>query len=341
MPGNLRLVVVTGPDPGLEILLEPLPGLRLAIGRSPDCTVTIDHETLSRRHFEIFWDGEQFRLADLGSSNGTLLNGEPVAEAALSGGEQIQAGDIAFRIDPADAPAPALVPFEQRRVPPPPEPPVMAPILSREKTESPVAPEIFRAPGPADPIAILGAVETVFPAEMSAAPDAESLVARLIGAVGNGDGLPTYAIVNAAENFELAVTARLMGHNVYTLLAGGAADIAVAAPTLVAIGQVTGYLDLWVEHIGSNGGLLIQSDAGPGAVHHHLRDLCIVVDQQNQEFILNYHDPRVFRTEVPTYGGEALQALFGPVRRWFCENADADGFVMYELAGGQLHTADI
>ena len=80
MPGNLRLVVVTGPDIGLEILLEPLPGLRLAIGRSPECTVTIDHETLSRRHFEIFWDGEQFRLADLGSSNGTLLNGEPFLE---------------------------------------------------------------------------------------------------------------------------------------------------------------------------------------------------------------------------------------------------------------------
>lgn len=341
MPGNLRLVVVSGPDPGLEILLEPLPGLRLAFGRSPDCTVTIDDQTLSRRHFEIFWDGEQFRLADLGSSNGTFLNGEPVVEAALSGGEQIQAGDIGFRIDPADAPAAAPVPFEQRRVPPPPGPPVMAPFLSREKSESPVAPEIFRAPAPADPIAVMGDVETVFAAEMSETPDAESLIARLIGAVGNGNGLPTYAVVNAAEDFELAVTARLMGHDVYTLLAGGAADLAVAAPNLVAIGQVTGYLKLWVEHIGGNGGLLIQSDAGAGAVHHHLRDLCIVTDQQNQQYILNYHDPRVFRSVVPTYGGEELQALFGPIRRWYCENADADGFTVYELAGGQLHTAEI
>ena len=199
----------------------------------------------------------------------------------------------------------------------------MAPILSREKTESPVAPEIFRTPGPADPIAVLGAVETVFPAEMSEAPDAESLIARLIGAVGNGDGLPTYAVVNAAENFELAVTARLMGHDVYTLLAGDIADLAVAAPNLVAIGQVTGYLERWVEHIGSNGGLLIQSDAGAGAVHHHLRDLCIVADQQNQEFILNYHDPRVFRTVVPTYGGEELyqRALI----RTHCPFALSDG----------------
>jgi hypothetical protein len=47
------------------------------IGRRADCAVVLPSHTVSRRHAQIWRDGEDYFLADLGSTNGTLLNGEP------------------------------------------------------------------------------------------------------------------------------------------------------------------------------------------------------------------------------------------------------------------------
>lgn len=51
------------------------------IGRRADCTVVLPSNTVSRRHAQIWRDGEDFYLSDLGSTNGTLLNGEPAIGA--------------------------------------------------------------------------------------------------------------------------------------------------------------------------------------------------------------------------------------------------------------------
>ena len=59
--------------------LEPLPlprGNRVfVIGRSPECDLTIADETVSWRHAELRWLGSEWVLADLGSTNGTHVNG--------------------------------------------------------------------------------------------------------------------------------------------------------------------------------------------------------------------------------------------------------------------------
>ncbi|UCH33009.1 MAG: FHA domain-containing protein [Armatimonadota bacterium] len=51
------------------------------IGRRADCTVVLPSNTVSRRHARIWRDGDDYLLADLGSTNGTLLNGEPAIGA--------------------------------------------------------------------------------------------------------------------------------------------------------------------------------------------------------------------------------------------------------------------
>jgi hypothetical protein len=48
------------------------------IGRHPDCAITLPSSTLSRHHAQIRRQGSQFFLSDLNSTNGTLLNREPV-----------------------------------------------------------------------------------------------------------------------------------------------------------------------------------------------------------------------------------------------------------------------
>lgn len=48
------------------------------IGRSAENAVVLDGDGVSRRHARLKWDGREFRLEDLGSKNGTLVNGQPV-----------------------------------------------------------------------------------------------------------------------------------------------------------------------------------------------------------------------------------------------------------------------
>ncbi len=60
------------------------------VGRSADCDITIDSELLSRRHAEISIDNDELRITDLGSSNGTFLNGEKIQEARARAGDELR-----------------------------------------------------------------------------------------------------------------------------------------------------------------------------------------------------------------------------------------------------------
>lgn len=64
------------------------------IGRSEDCDLSIDSNRISRRHVEILKDDDGYRLRDLGSTNGTLLNGKPIEEARLCDGDLVVVADL-------------------------------------------------------------------------------------------------------------------------------------------------------------------------------------------------------------------------------------------------------
>jgi pSer/pThr/pTyr-binding forkhead associated (FHA) protein len=94
-----KVVVINGP-PGFAGKVQPLAtGKPTVVGRDPTAEVSIPSERISRRHcqFEPTEDGV-FVLADLGSSNGTLVNQERLAgRKVLLGGEYIQVGDVLLR----------------------------------------------------------------------------------------------------------------------------------------------------------------------------------------------------------------------------------------------------
>lgn len=85
-----QLVVTRGPTAGSRYaLVEAL----TAIGRHPDSGIFLDDVTVSRRHAEIRRSSEgQYVLTDVGSLNGTYLDGERVEEALLREGAQVQVG---------------------------------------------------------------------------------------------------------------------------------------------------------------------------------------------------------------------------------------------------------
>jgi hypothetical protein len=64
----------------------------LTIGRLPECTITLGDPNVSRRHAEVRPSGAGYRLIDLGSTNGTLVNGQRVHEHQLRDGDVITCG---------------------------------------------------------------------------------------------------------------------------------------------------------------------------------------------------------------------------------------------------------
>lgn len=56
---------------------------RTIVGRGSDCDITIDDASASRKHVEIVWDGERAQVTDLGSTNGTQLNGKKLGKSLL------------------------------------------------------------------------------------------------------------------------------------------------------------------------------------------------------------------------------------------------------------------
>jgi S1-C subfamily serine protease len=69
---------------------------RLRIGREPDSDVVLQTPLGSRNHALLVSSGKNHILTDLGSSNGTFVNGDRISEASLSEGDQIHFGDEAW-----------------------------------------------------------------------------------------------------------------------------------------------------------------------------------------------------------------------------------------------------
>ncbi len=68
-------------------------GARVAIGRGKDCELVLINDSASRRHAEVYADGAEFCVRDLGSKNGTYVNGQPVTRPhALRPGDRIGIG---------------------------------------------------------------------------------------------------------------------------------------------------------------------------------------------------------------------------------------------------------
>jgi EAL domain-containing protein (putative c-di-GMP-specific phosphodiesterase class I) len=77
-----------------RIKLDPLP---FRIGRDPASHFVVPFGRVSKHHAEISWSADSFRIHDLGSTNGTFLNGSPVTDAPLKSGDILHFAHKEFR----------------------------------------------------------------------------------------------------------------------------------------------------------------------------------------------------------------------------------------------------
>ena len=86
------------PAPRPPSLLEAARGGELVLGRHPACALVLDDETVSRRHALLFRREAGWFLRDLGSSNGTWVNGRRVVDAEVRPGDEVRLGDARVRL---------------------------------------------------------------------------------------------------------------------------------------------------------------------------------------------------------------------------------------------------
>ncbi len=86
-----------------ERVFQLVPGVN-TIGRSEDNDVAVPHQSLSREHARILLDGDQAILEDLGSKNGTYLDGARVGRCGLGCDHVVRCGDVTFRYVTQGAP---------------------------------------------------------------------------------------------------------------------------------------------------------------------------------------------------------------------------------------------
>lgn len=147
---NYQLVVQTGPEPGR---VYPLQAAKITIGRDPMSDIAIGDPEVSRTHARLEQTGTGYQIQDLGSTNGTFINGQrmgseviqllPGQEIVLGSSvaliyEEIGADEAAMAtiIDAAHGPTLAEVPAA------PPDPTGSPPPLpDLEETPVPTAPE--------------------------------------------------------------------------------------------------------------------------------------------------------------------------------------------------------
>ncbi|MEP6862410.1 MAG: sigma 54-interacting transcriptional regulator [Deltaproteobacteria bacterium] len=96
---SAQLRVVDGPDRGLEI---DLPAAGIVIGTEKTCDVILQDQFVSRRHCSIAPAANGFQITDLGSRNGTVIDGVAVGKVVAPPGVALRIGKTLVQLMPAD-----------------------------------------------------------------------------------------------------------------------------------------------------------------------------------------------------------------------------------------------
>jgi len=98
---SFTLTVAEGPDAGKSLVIDAASPSRMLVGQSSVCQLKLTDKQVSRRHFAIEVGGDRLRVTDLGSTNGTLVNGVGVVDAYVNGTDTIHIGATTIRVSRA------------------------------------------------------------------------------------------------------------------------------------------------------------------------------------------------------------------------------------------------
>jgi len=280
------LEAISGPIVGRRI--EVHGGAILRVGRTGKSDYAIAEDPyLSGLHFSVECDGSQCRIRDLGSSNGTFVNGARVAEQVVRDGDSVVAGGSTFRVHVDELPS------------------ITGLALPRGGTAT-------------TPIAV--AAQTLAGAGLLASwhtgytPAETALLAALYG-----PGEQVFAVLDSARDSRIRAFLESSGERYLSLNASGDALVFVAA--LPAESRLIHVLikDGW----GQGWGFYGTSKSDLETVREHFARFVMLRANSGEALTFRFWDPRVIRALVPAMPPQEAAAFFGPCERMVVEAEEA------------------
>jgi hypothetical protein len=299
--------ILSGSQTGRK--LEIFPGRPLRFGRTNKSDLALtDDSYLSSLHFQLESDGEKCVLQDLGSSNGTYLNGTRVSQATLQHGDSIAAGQTNF-----------LFHMYRDLEPPPPSPSATTRISSSSFVRV-ALPEPQSAARPAT------ATVNLRTDPPPLAPAQEKL-ANLLRAEPHS----LYALLDGSRDRAIGTFLQSSGAAFEWLWGTEAASTPDFAPCLVGMQEPAKLLEDLIRMGWSRyWGVYLTSEAAPDAILAHLRRFLRLRTEDGETFQFRFHDPRILRALLPSSTPHEAEQLFGPISRYLMEAQDPSILLRFE-----------
>jgi hypothetical protein len=320
---HLELLIVDGPQAGRRI---PLGRNTVTFGRSTGAVITFPQDKfMSGMHLSVQYALSCIIVLDLRSSNGTLLNGQRIAQALAVPGDVIKIGSLTMQVMIGKAPAPEVEPVEPTVSP---ELPTIATTLEMPAVTDEM---VEVTPDPAKTMLVRPAIEPVEKVH-------QSVLTWLLA-----PRLPLYCLVDPGAH---ATIPSLLDHasEPKESLYGGAADSMLAkfAPYIVQLGADSELLDELVDKgWGEGWACFFTSEAPLEELGGHFRKFFMVQLEGGKEVYFRFYDPRVLRGFLPAGSPEELAAFFGPVAEWMLEAKNSAMMLKFSNDSNGLHTKTI
>lgn len=291
------LEATAGPATGRKIQVPE--GSILRVGRTARSDYALGEDSyLSGQHFAIEYDGTQCRIRDLGSSNGTFVNGDRITDRVVKEGDSVGAGGSTFVVH-IDSSSPT------------PEPPrvTFAPTL--------------KLPGP------IG-LEPAAPAPPRDNGDWQGFSrpqSVLLNAL-YGQGESVYAVLDAVRDARIPAFLDASGEK-YALVDGEN----LASPFLVLVPPQSRLLDVLIKDGWNHGwGFYLAAGVDFESTLQHWRPFVTLHNRSGQPVTFRFWEPRVLRAIVPAMLSSEAAGFFGPITRLVVEGDKPEVALEFTMA---------
>jgi hypothetical protein len=305
------LEAVAGPAAGRRI--EVRAGSILRVGRTARADYALGEDAyLSSLHFAVECDGAQCRIRDLGSSNGTFVNGSRITEQVVSQGDSVTAGGSTFTVHFEAAPASPLAVTQ----------------LFTKTAPTPMLPSRPEAPATAGSSALAAQLWPGF------SPSQSNLLHRLYG-----PGEPVFALLDASRDSRIPAFLDASGEPFLGVDPTGRIPLYLTAPPpqsrLLDVLIKDGWSRHWCAYY-----------AGPIGLQEacaHLADYLALYTLGGRRLTLPFWDPGVLRVLGPLIPPDEAASFFGPFTRIVVEAEKPDLAVELSLTprGPHLETVHL
>ncbi|HEY4360177.1 MAG TPA: FHA domain-containing protein [Bryobacteraceae bacterium] len=287
------LEATAGPVTGRKIEIRA--GTIVRIGRTPKSDYALGEDSyLSSLHFAVECDGTQCRIRDLGSSNGTFVNGERVTERVVHEGDSVVAGGSTFTIHVDATAATAAAP------------------ASRVTAAIPTAtfPGLPKRGDPQPPLAT-GEVRLDW---LGFSRSQSTLLSTLYK-----DDLRVCAVLDASRDSRIPAFLDASGEAYASL------DPEMKVPAFaVDLPRESRLLDVLIKDGWSHGWGFYCAGTGFDEMCEHWRRYLTLRTEDGRILTFRFWDPRVLRALVPMMSAQESADFFGPAGRLVVEAEKAE-----------------